>query len=219
MTDLIEEIKHSFQHGGEAPIVIRPNETLGVGFQAMRDYYQVRLVAHTRRGYRHFSGSTLPSDCSEVLTLTSTVMLPGLVRILVQAFTDGVMIAHRDNHQVKISHHFGLVDTLFDDSRFRETSDAMADGFVTDPEVAEFFERYVDGCLKYLAGITGFTLGQSDPSKVWDVWIMTGTSITSSAYLAGIKLGTAWHDRDVLTEIEIVTEETHGPEGEDEPGS
>ena len=229
MTDLVEEVRSSFERSkvaqgmeGKGPVgVIREDEMeLGPGFDAMREYYGNRLLAVTRRGYRHFAGSTMPHDADELLALTGEVMVPPYIILLLQSFSDGVMVGHESDYRVKMAIHFHLIDRLFQESSFRESSDQMARGFGDNDEVLNYFQEYFIGGLTHLSHITGFAhRNDADPSKVWDVWMLIGTATITASYLAGLKMGTAWHERDVLDGIEIATEEEpRGPEREDGPG-
>jgi len=225
MTDLIDEVRASFEKSrdesvdGNGPIkvIYQGDQELAPGFDAIREYYGDRLLAVTRRGYRHFAGSTMTRDSDELLAVTGEQMMPHLIKILLQSFSDGVMVGHRSNAQVKISIHFHLVDHLFTDSAFREASDTMAIGFGENEEILEYFAEYLTGGVAHLSHVTGFVHQRNvDPGKVWDIWLLIGTATVAASYLAGFKMGTAWLERDVLDGIEIATEEEpRGPERED----
>lgn len=222
MTDLVEEIKSSFdktlsEHAadGASPIkVIEPGDAEIVpGFLAMREHYQRQMVRITRRGYRQFAGSTMPSQADELLERTTPVMMPLLLAVQLSAFTDGVMIGHRDDQIVKMSFHYQEVDELFGNKRFREASGLMAQGLSDDPEVFEYFREYVSGGVANLGHMSGFIHREVEPGKVWDFWLLVGNACFSAVYLAGYKLGTTWRERDVLDGIELASEE-----GSDGPG-
>jgi len=211
---LIDEIKGVFETAREeqteetGPVVVthRLDEELANGFNAMRGYYQEQILAITRRGYRHFAGSAMPHSADLVLLHTDPVMRPLMVALLFQAFTDGVLIAHEDDQEVKMAIHFHNVDDLFADDEFREKSTAMATGFADDEEVLTYFSEYVQSALAQLAHLTGFAhTPDAEPSKVWDVWILAGTATISAGYLAGAKLGSSWKERDVLDGIAIAS--------------
>jgi hypothetical protein len=91
----------------------------------------------------------------------------------------------------------------------------MALGFAEDTEVLRFFTQFLVGGLEHLSHITGFAHRQVDPGKVWDVWMLIGTACICSSYLAGHNVGKEWKERDVLSGIEIATQEVpRGPAGE-----
>ena len=223
MTDLLDDVKQSFRrfrqedNGEDSITIVRSDkEELAPAFSAMREHYTNKLLATARRGYRHFAGSTLPTESDELLAQTAQVMGPNMVAILMQAFCDGVMISQQEDIQVKISWRFGLVEHLFTDQSFRENSNNMAKGFAEDAEVLEFFEEFVKGTAVHLSHITGFAHSEVKPDKVWDIWMLAGASVSTTAYLAGNQLGSTWKERDVLDGIEIATEDHHGSDGEDE---
>lgn len=220
MTDLIDQVKHSFEQARveqtregsdqEGIVFQTAVEEPAPGFVAMRAHYGERILVLTRRGYRHFAGASLPQDYDQLNELTTEVMLDGFVALLMQVFADGVMIGHRDHQVVKMMFHFDNVEHLFHDSVFREASDAMAAGFGSDVEVLTYFIDFFAGGLNHIAHTAGFTHGRVDSRKIWDVWLLVGTATTCSAYLAGHRLGNAWRERDVLAGIEIATEEAPG---------
>jgi hypothetical protein len=225
MTDLVDEVKACFdktreaQDDGKGPLQIinEGDEELCPGFDAMRYYYGERLQVIARRGYHHFAGATLPSNSDELMVQTGEYMLPETIAISLAAFSNGVLIGHQENHVVRMCYFFENLEHLFHDEDFLEAAADMAKGFTNDPKVLEYFEKYVTGGLHHVAHITGFAHQQDVyATKVWDVWLMTGTATTAASYLAGFRLGDAWRERDVLDGIEIATEEGPGePEGED----
>lgn len=218
---LIDDVKRGYEitregeEESDGPIIIRSqDDELVPGFNAMRAYYEHRLLAVTRRGYRHFAGSTMPTTGDELLRLTAKVMTPNVIGTLIQAFADGVMIGHQSDHHVKISFHFDIVEHIFTDEDFRETSTQMALGFSDDDEVLAFFTEFFTGGLEHLSHMTGFAHSvKVNPGKVWDLWMLIGTATTCSSYLAGYNMGQVWKERDVLDGIAIATEEV--PRGAD----
>jgi hypothetical protein len=183
----------------------------------MRAFYQERLLLIARRGYHHFAGATLPSNSDQLVVHTGEYMMPATIATSLAAFSNGVMIGHREDHTVRMCYHFESLEHLFHDEDFLTASGDMAKGFTNDPEVYEFFDKYVTGGLNHVSHITGFAHQEEIPAaKVWDVWLMVGTATTAASYLAGYRLGDAWRERDVLDGIEIATEESpRGSEGED----
>jgi hypothetical protein len=220
---LIDEIKESFANYrddnklAKGPLIMVPDDEddLAPGFQAMRAYYGDQLIVAARRGYHHFAGSTMPTQGEELVLRTAPVMGPAMVKLLLRAFADGVLISQKQDYQVLISWHFHIVDALFADETFRNTSNTMATGFAADASINEFFTEYVQACLVGLAHATGFAHGEVNPNKVWDLWLLAGNSVVTTSYLAGSRLGSVWRERDVLDGIEIATEDSHGPDGED----
>jgi hypothetical protein len=226
MSDLADEVKDSFgktheEHVSNGPVqLVNVQEMLEVpAFETMRAYYEARLLMWARRGYRHHAGATMPTNGDRLLELTKPVMMPCYIATGLAAFSDGVMIGHQENHLVQMCFRFDNVDHLFGDDDFREASNQMAIGFGDDTEVSEFFSTYILGGLNHLAHLTGFAHHEVDPAKVWDLWLLAGTAITAASYLAGLRMGSQWHERDVLDGIEIASEEgSHGPEGETPEG-
>ena len=213
MTDLIDEVVASFNktrddHADSGPVtVVKPgDQEMAPGFNSMRSYYGDRLLAVTRRGYRHFAGSTMPTNADQLLELTSQVMAEYLLALVLESFADGVVIGHQQHQAVRIFTHFDKVDDLFTEEPFREHSRQLAKRFSDDPSVLAYFNEYVDGGLHHLAHITGFAHREVDPGKVWDVWLLVGTACMCATYLAGHHLGTTWRERDVLAGIELATE-------------
>lgn len=222
MNDLVEEIKSSFEgsrddvvgddHPG-ATVITTQGDDLAPAFTAMRSYYEEKLLLVMRRGYRHFAGSSLPTQADELLTLTATYLQPAMIATSMGAFADGVMIGHRDHHLVKMMFHFENVEHLYHDDAFRAASIKMAKGFAGDIAVCEYFNTYIDGAMTHMAHTTGFAHSEVKPHKVWDLWILGGTACVTASYLAGNKLGTSWRERDVLDGIEIASESAR----QDEP--
>jgi hypothetical protein len=220
MSDLIDEVVRSFNqtredHGDRGPVtVLGPGDSdeLGFppGFNAMRDYYGDRLVAITRRGYRHFAGSTMPTNADQLMELTSKVMAEYLLALVLETFTDGVAIGHQQDQAVRIFTHFNKVDDLFTEEPFRESSRAMAKGFAEDPSVLAYFNEYIEGGVHHLSHITGFVHRDIEPGKIWDLWLLIGTACMCASYLAGHHLGTTWRERDVLDGIELATQGDDG---------
>lgn len=227
MSDLAEEVRTSFERSrdeqapGKGPVVlIKEDEPeLAPGFDAAREYYGHQLLVYARRGYRHFAGADLPTGADELLALTTPIMEELLVAALVQSFADGVMIGQRSEYLVQMCVHFGMVEHLFHDNDFRAASLLMAKGFTDDTEVIGYFSEYIRGGLAHLSHVTGFSHSQTDPNKIWDVWIMTGSAAIAAAYLAGQRLGTSWREQDVLHGIEMATEVDRGSAGETEADS
>lgn len=215
MTDLSDEVKASFDSSrsdvtgdDESPVQIITGPTDDMpGFAAMRDYYGVRLQSVTRRGYRHFAGSTLTRNADELLDQTSKVMAPYLIAIMIQSFCDGVMVGQKSEIVVKLALHFHREEHLFNDEEFRRYANTMAVGFTDDNDVLRYFGEYLEGAIANLTHVCGFAHHEVEPGKVWDIWMLAGTAVVSATYLAGQKLGTSWLERDVLDGIVIATEE------------
>lgn len=222
MTDLLEEVKNSFEvsrdeHSPDkGPLVmIDPDEgELAPGFNASREYYGKQLLAFTRRGYRHFAGSVMTTDSDELMVVTWPVMGPLLITSMVGAFTDGVLIGQRSEYMVQLCFHFHAVGHLFHDDDFRQLSLTMAEGFAEDRPVISYFEEYIQGATLHLCHATGFAHREVNANKVWDIWLLVGSAAVAASYLAGQRLGTTWRERDVLDGIEIASEVEHGSEGE-----
>jgi len=223
--DLAEEVKVSFEKSKEEVTgetdgatggVVMASDELAPGFLAMKEYYERQLLMITRRGYRQFAGSSMPTSGDELVLLTATKMTAPLVAVTLGAFTDGVMIGHQDDHRVKMCFHFNNVDHLFHDQGFRDSALKMAFGFAGDAGVTEYFQEYCAGAMAHMSHLTGFAHSTGvQPSKVWDLWLLVGTACITASYLAGTKMGTSWRERDALDGIVIATEEvSRGAEGE-----
>ena len=213
MTDLVDEVKASFEvskeavGAGDGVTIVRDGEMeLAPGFSAMREYYEQKLLMVVRRVYRHHAGSDLPTDGDELLTLTALRMTAPMIAVSMGAFANGVMIGHRTDHLVRMMFHFQNVDHLFHDSTFEQASLTMAHGFAEDMEVTRYFHEYVEGALSHMAHVTGFAHNEVKPAKVWDLWILSGTACITASYLAGNRMGASWRERDVLDGIEIASE-------------
>jgi hypothetical protein len=215
MTDLVDEVKSSFEksrdevssdEGGSIALVQGDVGGLAPGFIAMRSYYEERLLSIMRRGYRHFAGSSMPTSSDVLLELTSKFLQAPMIAVSMGAFTDGVMIGHRSDQQVKMCFHFNSVEHLFHDDTFRDSALRMTAGFAEDSAVCEYFNEYVGGALAHIAHVTGFAHSEVVPAKVWDVWLLAGTACITASYLAGTKMGTSWRERDVLDGIEMASE-------------
>lgn len=219
MNDLVEEIRGCFEKsrdevaGSEpgATVVTSNLDEVAPGFGAMKTYYERQLLSLARRAYRHHAGSTMPTGSDELIEHTGVFLQAPMIAVTMGAFSDGVLIGHRDNHWVKMCVHFGNVEHLFHDDTFREDSKRMALGFAEDVEVCEYFQSYLGGALSHISHVTGFAHHEVNPVKVWDVWLLTGTACITASYLAGMKMGTSWRERDVLDGIEMASE----PEGQD----
>ena len=223
MTDLVEEVRASFEQAKHAdaqgPVSIITNDLIEApGFLAMKAYFENRLQIVTRRGYRHFAGATMTHDADTLLKQTAEVMTTPMLATVFRAFSDGVMVGHKDNHLVRMMLHFNQVDILWDDDTFLKSSMELSSGFADDEEVCTYFGEYLMGGVNHLTHVTGFAHSEVDPIKVWDIWIMGGMACVCASYLAGNKLGTSWRERDVLDGIAIATEEAPvGSTGEDDP--
>lgn len=227
MSALIDEIKESFEKsrmddgGDQSWTVIDGNSAgeLAPGFQAMREYYSERLLASARRGYRFHAGATMPTSPVALIELTVNQMTPLVATSVLGAFTDGVMVGHREDHLVRMCFHYDHVEHLFHDDNFHQASLQMANGLIGDPEIREYFQDYVRGGLLQISHVTGFAhSNEVSPGKIWDIWLLSGASCVAASYLAGNRLGTAWRERDVLDGIAIATEEVpRGSDGEAEP--
>lgn len=223
MTDLIDEVKASFEQAKNSEakgvtIISAEGMVQAPGFMAMKSYFENRLLIVTRRGYRHFAGATLTNDADRLLSQTAQEMTVPLLATLFRAFSDGVMIGHLDNHLVRMAVHFNQTDELWDDDDFLAASKDLSSGFADDEEVCTYFGEYLMGGINHLAHVTGYAHSQTDPTKVWDLWIMGGSACICASYIAGTKLGTMWRERDVLDGIAIATEEAPvGSTGEDIP--
>jgi len=219
MTELLDEIQDAFRlHQSEAGTdgisVVRSTDELAPGFSAMRDYYNNRLMAIARRGYRHYAGSELPTDGEQLIDLTGSYMTAALIASAMAAFTDGVMIGHQADHYVQMMFHFQTVDHLFHEGSYRDRTRDMALGFAGDREVCDFFHAYLVATVQRMSHSTGFAHGEVNPAKIWDLWLLTGTAVVTTSYLAGTKMGASWRERDVLDGIEIASV-TEGEDGSD----
>lgn len=222
MTDLVDEIKAAFEYtkdavSGESGVAIvrSTDEELAPGFRAMQTYYNERLLVIARRGYRHHAGSVLPTDGDELVERTTEVMTASLIAAAMGAFSDGVMLGHRSDHYVQMMFHFHTVDHLFHPGSFRDKTIAMAHGFAEDREVCEYFHVYLQSALHHMAHMCGVAHDEIKPAKIWDLWLLAGTAVITASYLAGMKMGASWRERDVLDGIEIASDESEGEDGSD----
>jgi hypothetical protein len=220
MTDLVDQIKTSFERAGEAlsegPTVITPDDnSLAPGFMAMKEYYQSRLMLITRRGYRHYAGSNLTTDADALVERTSEFLNAPMIAVSMGAFADGLMIGHQNDHLVKMCVHFNNVDHLFHDDNFRQSSLKMAHGLAEDRAVCGYFNEYVQNSVRHMTHITGFAHSEVVPAKVWDIWMLAGAACVTASYLAGSRMGATWLERDVLDGIEIASESA-GQDGPDQ---
>jgi hypothetical protein len=214
MSELLKEVEDSFQHvrednAGRGPLMmVTDGDEFAPGFNAMRRHYQPWLMAMVRRGYHHYAGSAPQENSDEALAETATVMMPFYLGACMETFCQGVLVGHQDNHLVKMAFHFDNLDHLYHEDDFRTLAHDMAKGFASDGEVEEFFLNYLTQGLNHISHIVGFA-HQTDYqyNKVWDIWMLVGTAVVSSGYLAGHTLGSAWRERDVLRDIEIDLEE------------
>lgn len=214
VNDLVDEIKGSFEKSrddvaGESPgamVIATQGDDLAPGFQAMKEYYEDRLLMIARRAYRHFAGSNLPTDGDKLVTHTAKYLQAPMIAVTMGAFSDGVMIGHRNDHMVRMCFHFNNLEHLFHDDAYREASQKMSLGFADDREVCEYFREYVGGALAHITHVTGFAHSEVVPAKVWDIWLLTGTACVTASFLAGSKMGTSWRERDVLDGIELASE-------------
>lgn len=213
MSYLVDEVIASFERSrdeitdsDEATIIATQGDDLAPGFMAMRHYYESRLLLIMRRGYRHFAGSNLPTDGSELVEHTAEYMTAPMIAVSMGAFTDGVLIGHQSDLLVKMCFHFDTVEHLFHDNAFRGSSLKMTKGFVGDDEVCRYFHDYVTTGVRHMAHATGFAHNKIAPAKVWDIWLLVGTACVTASYLAGNRMGTSWRERDVLDGIEIASE-------------
>lgn len=220
MMSLVEEVMEAFEScrhqqlgDAEGPVSFLPSQPdeLPPGFQAMHSYYEIRLPVLLRRGYHHYAGAVLPRDSDQLTGETAVVMLPMLIKECVSSFCAGVLVGHQDHHMVRMAMHFGVIEMLYQDEDFRTAADDMARGFVDDHQVKSFFIEYTTSALAHLSHLVGFAhQPDAEVHKVWDLWSLFGNSLTSAGYLAGHVLGTSWHERDVLSGIELASEEVDG---------
>ena len=82
----------------------------------------------------------------------------------------------------------------------------MAHGFAEDREVCDYFNTYLQSALHHMTHVTGFAHSEVVPTKVWDVWLLSGTAVITASFLAGTQMGATWRERDVLDGIEIASE-------------
>lgn len=219
---LFEEVRHAFaqvrdrQEEVPGPIqVLRDSDDeLAPGFNAMREHYHEAMLVLCRRGYRHYAGSTMPQQADEILTRTGEYMLEKVICLVMTAFSDGVLVGHQDDHLVKMCLHFNNPGHLFHDADFRDSSRAMCNGFAEDAEVLEFFNEYVIGGVNQMSHACGYAhQSEADPHKAWDIWLITGSACVSAGFLSGFLMGQSWKERDVLSGIEIASQEaTSGPD-------
>lgn len=222
MTDLVDEVRASFEQAkntdARPPVSVLSAEDVvqAPGFMAMKEYFEGRVLTVTRRGYRHFAGASLTHDADALLLETAQEMTVPMMATIFRAFSDGVMVGHRDNHLVRMAVHFDQTANLWSDDDFLKASQELSSGFADDEEVCTYFGEYLMGGINHLTHVTGYAHSQVEPQKVWDIWIMGGMACVCASYLAGNKLGTTWRERDVLDGIAIATEEAPvGSTGED----
>jgi hypothetical protein len=156
----------------------------------------------------------MPTDADVLLELTAAQMRTPLVRVALSGFADGVQVGYQNSQIVKMAHFFNTIEGLFELQEFRETSEAMVDGYLEDQAAVAFIGDFFDQGLNALRHVTGFAHQEVDPVLVWDVWCAIGQASIGTSYLAGYLLGTDWKERDVLDGIELASVE----EVSDEPG-
>jgi len=220
MTDLVDEIKQSFTVSRDERF--KPGQVqrltasdVAPGFVGMRELYSELLLVYTRRGYRWFAGSSMPSQADDLLELTRPVMLPDYVALMVRAFSNGAVIGQGNEQVVKMLLFYGKADELFGNEEYRIQCSQFAKGLASDPEVLDFFTMYLNEGLDQLLHLVGIAHTETEPNQIWNFWLLVGTAVISTSYLAGFKLGKDWSERDLLDGIESATEEaSRGSEGE-----
>lgn len=212
MPDLVDEVKESFanlKHINAAQgsvVMVSDTKDFSPGFTEARAYYNKRVLVHTRHGYRHFAGSSMPTDGEQVVITTNHSMGTRYMALMFSCYCDGVRIGHHSDPFVATCFADDAVEAMFDDVRFREPSNVMAAGFAKNSEIAAFFTEFFTESVVQISRACGFK-DTVEPAKVWDLWLMVGTSVVSACYLAGHRLGVTWKERDVLSDIEIELDE------------
>lgn len=217
--NLLEDVKRGFERAstevnpdssgtGIVPTAItEESDTLAPGFFAMREYNDGRVKVMLRRGYRHFAGAPLPDDSIETLEVTKEELGTLITSVVIEAFCDGVQVGQASSHQVKMALFYENLNDLFTNEHFRNDTLVMALEFAEDTEVRGFFADYVMGAVRALARATGFAPNTGISHKIWDLWLLCGTSLVTSGYIAGYQLGGIWKERDVLSGLETEMEE------------
>lgn len=213
MSDLLNEVRTSFEQIPEVTGVKQVSGPVGIvgfsgpddlvpGFRGMQAYNNDRIKVMVRRGYRHFAGRDLPELSEEAFELVRPVLSPLFALLIIEAFCDGVQVGQNTSHTVRMAVFFEKVDELFTDKAFRNDSGVMALHFAGEPEVLDFFNTYTQGAVMALAHGTGFVHNNGEPNKIWDLWMLAGTSMVTAGYIAGHQLGLAWSLKDTIAEME-----------------
>ena len=216
MSDLLHDVRHSFETLSEA--TGEPTSTMGPvstyqmaidavdGLEAMRSFNEDRIKAALRRAYRHFGGATLSKDNDEVFDMTKNRLGALFSALVIETFCDGIQIGSKTEPTVQMALATDETLGLFHDHEFRAASLGLALEITSDDDVGQFFTNYVVGCAMALGHVTGFAHGQDNAHKIWDLWLMAGTSMVSAGYIAGCQLGKIWTEREVVAGMETAME-------------
>ena len=212
--NLLDDVKRSFEEipeatgnakmksGGIAVFATDDQKDPVTGFFAMREYTSERLKVMVRRGYRQHAGVDLPQDADEALSKVAPTLGPLVTSVVIETFCDGVQIGQGTSHPVKMAKHYDRVNELFANESFRAESLVLALQFSEDQGVRDFFANHTLHAVQGLGEVTGYSGNQGISYKVWDLWLMSGGSMSSAAYIAGHQLGMHWGDRELTAELE-----------------
>jgi hypothetical protein len=212
MTDLLQDVRHVFESipdGTEAKEQIGSVSTYQIdpeklpGMMEMRAYNEARIKNALRRGYRYYAGVDFAAASNDEAFDYTKERLAGLFSSLViEVFCDGIQIGQKTSHTVNMALFYNKLGELFASEDFQAESLTLALQLTREPGVTDFFNEYTLTAATGLSHITGFAHGQGLSHKVWDIWLLAGTSMVTASYVAGQQLGMIWAEREVVAKLE-----------------
>lgn len=214
MTDLIDEVRRSFQtvteatgeptmtNGAVMSFETTDPDKIAPGLMAARVYYAEQTKMCLRRAYRKFAGKTLPDDSDECFRETGEVLGTLFTEMVLCAFCDGVQVGQGSSHVVQMKKFYDSLEEVFVNDTFRRDSQMMMLTFSAATDVQAFFVEFVMSSALALAHFAGFAHGHHMSHKIWDLWLISGSSMVTAAYIAGHQLGGIWSERDIVAEME-----------------
>lgn len=190
-----------------AKIIKSDDKDAPPGLAGAHFHYDLENVQALRILYREMNGAAPWKDNQEALDSTEECCGSALVNLSLSAFADGFAVAKDDLKVVKKYKFYSKMDQIFDVDTFRSESELYCLALREDIELVEEVERFVRLTAASLAGITVFLDPQYSPSKIWDLWWMTGNSVTATMYIVGHTIGTRWKENDTLSGILAASEQ------------
>ena len=212
MSDLSHDVQHCFEkltEENQAESVVGPIATFSMsadavpGLPEMRAFNEERIKVALRRAYRYFAGVDFSAaNNDECFDYTKEKLGALFSSLVIETFCDGIQIGRKNEHNVKMALFYSKLDELFRSEEFQAGSLTLALELTRDTDVMEFFTRYTIGSANALGHATGYAHGEGLQHKIWDLWMLAGTSMITAGYIAGQQLGVLWTERELVAEME-----------------
>lgn len=188
-------------------------ETAPPALMESQDYYRKHGAQLIRRVYLRHNGCSIPESYEDAYEKFHSDCLEAIGSVGLKALADGVQMGQGKSSTVKRLRFFKKLNNAFEADKFHDESRLLSLQFSDDFDTMHAVTSYVDDASKIISVSCGLTQPGAPSEKIWDLWVLTASSIGMSMYLAGYELGKKWSEDDVLKGIVAATEQTGRNDG------